>query len=87
VLDAGLQVLGQRLVVLSDGRDRPVDGVTEGVSDVLALVTSLAELAAFGGSSADGTENLRQLVLDLFNPLVIPVRLGWPRPREWCKSG
>jgi hypothetical protein len=46
VLDAGLKVLGKRFVVLSDGCDRPVDGIAEGIADILALVARLAELAS-----------------------------------------
>ncbi len=53
VLDAGLQVLGNRLVPLLDLLDRPVDGVAESVTDVFALVACLAELSAFADTCCE----------------------------------
>ena len=46
VLDGVLQVLGQRLVVLVDLLDGPVDGVAECVADVFSPVGDLAQLAS-----------------------------------------
>src|SRR5690606_7027616 len=67
VLDAGLQVFCQGLVVLFDLPDGAVDGVAEGVTDVLALVSDPALSHAEVLDALDVLDQGRHLLLDFLN--------------------